>query len=77
MAAWQYQTAMGERSLNAYEVYTAVRPDVRTVKGLPVNADRKWECDNRRAIIAMVAGVGVAGRDRARASAGMCKWRMS
>ena len=59
---------MGDISLVAYEVQRAVGADVRSVKGLPVNADRERKRDSGGAIIAMVAGVrdsrhdGVPGR---------------
>ena len=54
---WQGETAMGERTLSAYEIETAIGPDVRSGKGLPVNGDREWQRNAGGAIIAMVACV--------------------
>src|SRR5262245_3994765 len=48
---------MGERTLSAYEIETAIGPDVRSGKDLPVNADREWQRNAGGAIVAMVARV--------------------
>src|SRR4030095_13815524 len=61
---WQRETAMGERTLGAYEIETAIGADVRRGKGLPVNADRERQRNAGGAIIAMVARVSRPKHDR-------------
>jgi len=60
---------MAERTLSAYEIETAIGPNVRSGKGLPVNADREWQRNAGRAIIAMVARVSRPRHDRIGAGA--------
>ena len=61
----QYLATMGERSLGACQVQRSVRGDIDSAKCLPVNGQREWGCNFGCAIVAMVAGVSVARRDRA------------
>src|SRR5262249_42584378 len=65
----QYLATMGERSLGACQVQRSVRGDIDSAKALAINTDREWKRDFGGAVVAMIAGVGVARRDSSRAGA--------
>ena len=61
---------MTEEGYTGDKVQSAIRANVRTRKGLSVNANREWEGNGCGAIVAMIACISVTRGDRARARAG-------